>query len=90
MHRLYIVDASTRLGAMDKVTTPGDRYTSIRSHHFFRGVNWGAIETSSQLSHAPPPLPTIPTHGMNVDYGYDYGRASGMVDGLSLDFDFFS
>ena len=82
---IHTQDTSSRLGAMDKVTTPRDRYVSVRSHQFFRGVNWYDIENSSELLHAVPP-PT--THRMKL--GLEYDCAGEMVDGSSLDFDFFS
>jgi len=75
-------DPKSRLGVMDKVTTLGKQYTSIRTHHFFRGVDWTDIVLSS-LAAAPSYSP------LNMALG-ECDCLSQMVDGSSLDFDFFS
>jgi len=72
---------TSRLGVMDKVTTLGEQYISIRSHQFFRGVNWADMRASSLT-----PLPSHSPHEMKLADS----RVGRMVDGSSLDFDFFS
>jgi len=74
-------DPTTRLGVMDKVTTLGEQYISVRSHHFFRGVNWADMKASS--------LTPLPSHSPN-EMKLGDSRVGRMVDGSSLDFDFFS
>lgn len=74
-------DPTSRLGVMDKVTTLGEEYISVRAHHFFRGINWADMKVSSL---APPPSHS--PHKMKLRNS----RVGRMVDGSSLGFDFFS
>lgn len=75
-------DPNSRLGVMDKVSTLGDLYLSVRAHKFFRGVNWDDLGISSLM---PPP-----SHSPQCMNLRECDSGDRMVDGSSLDFDFFS